>query len=175
MITEEHAGYLINLPKKLIENDILLEEKLIQPQNPFKARFYLASEQEEDYSFFLDVKQSAKQTLKFTLHCQENSGDYGLLRVDFNGRHKNPEIANENVPAAFVPYTGMWLDDYPGHIHYIVNGYKPLVWAIPLEIDPFPVKQVTTFTDITAAFAAFCKVVNVQTKLLVFTQSNLLS
>ncbi|HEV7348335.1 DUF6978 family protein [Telluribacter sp.] len=172
MISEDQARYLIQLPKKLVENNELLDHKVLSPSFPFVARYPL-SDEEEGFSFFLDVWQSAKQGIKFTLHFQENSTHYGLLRVDFNGRHKNPEIANADVPELFRPYAGCWLDDSPGHIHYVVDGYPPLAWAVPLELDPFPTKNIRDFTDITAAFQAFCMVVAVRTEITVITQSHL--
>src|SRR5690606_20877894 len=132
---------------------------------PFKGRFYLISEDDDEFSFFLDVWQSPKRTVKFSLHCQEDTANYGLLRIDYNGGHKNPEVANEHVPDAFRPYTGLWLDQYSGHIHYVVDGYKPLAWAIPLEIDSFPIKSVASFADFSNAFEAFCSSINVETNI----------
>lgn len=172
MITAEQADYLITLPKKIIENEQVLERKNLSPKQPFIDRFYLISEEDTEFSLFLDITQSKKKAIKFTLHYQEDGADYGLLRVDYSGRHKNPETANEHVPESFKPYTGLWLDDYPGHIHYVVDGYAPLKWAIPLEIDDFPVKQINTFADITNSFSSFCKRINIQTDLIISTQSN---
>ena len=163
MITSAQAKYLIELPKKLVEDDILLDNKVVSAREPFQERFYLMSETDDEFSFFIQVKQSAKRAVKVSLHCQEDNAEYGILRIDYNGRHKNPEIANEHVPASFRPFTAQWLDQYSGHIHYVVDGYRPLAWAIPLELDVFPVKKVDAFSDISTAFTEFCKTVNVQT------------
>lgn len=173
MIAEHHARYLIDLPKKIAENEELLDYKLVTLEGPFVARIPLLCEKEEEFSFFIDIWQSAKSQIRFSLHLQEDSVNQGLLRVDFNGRHKNPETANANVPENFRPYTGLWLDEYPGHIHYIVDGYAPLIWAIPLEIDSFPIKRVDKTEDTIAAFQAFCKTIKVQTEITVSNQLTL--
>ena len=77
------------------------------------------------------------------------------------------------MPKDFLPFTGQWLDGYGGHIHYVINGYKPLTWAIPLEIDTFSVKKINEFTNIVEAFHAFCKIINLETKIFVNTQQKL--
>lgn len=172
MITAEQATYLIDLPKMFVKDDEILKRIELNPKNPFVDRFNLLSEEDDQYSFLLVANQSKKRLIKFTLFLMEDGANLGLLRVDYSGRHKNPEITNEHVPESFKPYTGKWLDDYSGHIHYVVDGFAPLQWAIPLEFDNFPVKQITTFADITVSFTAFCKMINVKTKLDINTQTN---
>jgi len=173
MITSKQALYLIDLPKKIVENELVVPSKLIVQDVPFAVRINLLSEQDDEYSFLLEVSQSKRKSLKLTLHLQENEAHYGLVRIDFNGRHKNPEIATENLPLEFVPFAAAWLDEFPGHIHYVVDGYKPLAWAIPLEKDPFPIKEIQTFDDITNAFLAFCRRINIQTKITVREQKQI--
>jgi len=139
MITKQQADYLPDLPKHIVEQDKFLDRKSYSPSLPLEDRLYMASKSDDEFTFFLDIKQSSKQQLKITLHFQEEDASIALLRVDFNGRHLNPEIANDNVPAEFKPYAGKWIDE--SHIHYFVEGYKPLSWAIPLTVDDsYPVK-----------------------------------
>lgn len=69
----------------------------------------------------------------------------------------------DTVPAKFRPFAGKWLDDYVGHIHYVVDGYKPLAWAIPLDMDDFPVKELNGREDYTNTLNAFFKKINLKT------------
>jgi len=111
----------------------------------------------------VNIKESEKKSLKISLHHQDNSTQNGLLRVDFNGRHFNPVDITETVPETFRPFAGQWLDDYAGHIHYVVNGYKPLAWAIPLEVDDFKVKELNGREDYTRTLNAFFQKINLKT------------
>src|SRR5579875_713727 len=133
MITQAQADYLIQLPKLLTENGDYVQSKQYTPALPLRDRLYMASEQDTDFSFFLEITQSTKQHLRLSLHFQEDETSIGLLRVDYNSRHRNPEDVNEYVPEAFKVYAGEWLEG--SHIHYFVQGYKPLTWAVPLEVD----------------------------------------
>ena len=102
MITAEHAQHLISLPKKMIEKDgsksIFLESKSIQFKRPLSERYYLLSEEDNDFSFFLETHQSTKNAAKFTLHCQEDGINYGILRVDYHGRHKTQNKSINTCP-----------------------------------------------------------------------------
>lgn len=46
-ITNEEAEYLLKLPKKVLENDTLLDSLTIDQKFPFNARFELVSEKAE--------------------------------------------------------------------------------------------------------------------------------
>lgn len=161
MISFSQAEQLIKQPKKIMENDQLLSTKDITILSPFSQRFNLVSEIDESFTFLLEVIQGKKNHLKFTLHFMETASNYGLLRVDYNARHKNPEVANEFVVDELKPYTGVWIEE--SHIHYYVQGYKPLAWAIPLDDSDFLVKSLQHSNDIPRAFNAFCQAINVTT------------
>lgn len=120
----KRVQYLIDLPKKVVEGSTLLDQKSILLRSPFQERYPLLSEEDQDFSFFVEVFQSSKNLLKVTFHFQEDNANYGLLRVDYGGRHKNPEVINEYVPETCRPYCGQWLDT--PHVHFAVEGYKPL-------------------------------------------------
>lgn len=124
MITAQQAQDLLDLPKHIVEDDNYLDRKSYVPTFPIDDRIYLASKSDNEFTFFLDIWQSSKQQIKLTLHFQEDDASIALLRIDFNGRHKNPETENNNVPEIFSPYAGQMLDD--SHIHYFIDGYKPL-------------------------------------------------
>ena len=174
MITSEQAKYLIELPKLIIEGEKILGEKTFSPPDPLQDRLYMVSEEDNDFSFFWVIDQRSKNSIKFTLHYQEEDANIGLLRIDYNGRHKNPEIANENVPELIKPFAGIWLDEYPGHIHFVIDGYEPLKWAIPLELDSFPIKNIINYTDIIDALKAFAKKINLRTNLQINAQTKML-
>ena len=171
--TNEEATHLLNLPKMLVENDRLISRTEINPGVPFAFRHEACSQDDMAFSFLIDVKQSAKNSLKMDLHFQEQEHILHLLRVDFFGQHQNPAALNEFVPDFIQPFVGKWFGYDDHHIHYFVQGYNPLAWAIPLTADVFPVKQVVGFESMTAAFLAFLERVNITTEVNVRQQTRL--
>jgi hypothetical protein len=165
MFTNEEALYLIELPKKILHNESLLDDIKITQKFPFNAKYLLGSETDKEFIFLMDVKQSAKFSLKFDLHHPEDQTNIGLLRVDYFGKHKNPEVMNEKVPLVFHNYVGKWFEYSEHHIHFYVEGYRELDWALPLIDDPFPIKNIENNTDISDAFLHFCKRINLVTKI----------
>jgi len=162
MITQSQAQYLLDLPKFLTENGSYLQRKTYSPVLPINDRLFMASEQDTDFTFFLDIFQSSKKHLKLTLHFQEDETSIGLLRIDFNSRHRNPEEINRHVPENLKPYAGQWLDG--SHIHFYIEGYKPLAWAIPLANDAsFAIKQFVEDAQIANIITEFGKKINLQT------------
>lgn len=173
MITQEQADYLLTLPKHIIEGEEVLERKKYSPSFPIDDRIYMVSKGVDEFSFFLEITQSSKNDLKLTLHFQEEDASIGLLRVDFNGRHPNPEIANDKVPDLFRPFAGQWLEE--SHIHYFVEGYKPLAWAIPLKADiTFSVKDFASTNEFRSILQAFGNKINLKTILFISIQMNLI-
>jgi hypothetical protein len=173
MITQDIADYLLGLPKKIIEDEELLETFEFAPRIPIVERLYAASVADKDVSFFIDIKQSSKKILKITLHFQEDNANILLLRVDFNGRHLNPESINDKVPDEFKQFAGKWIEE--SHIHYYVEGYKPLAWAIPLSNDDsFAVKEFNDVNDVGIIIQEFGKRINLQTRIKTIIQSVIL-
>lgn len=172
MITQAQAEYLLSLPKLLTENGDYLQKKSYTPSLPIRDRLFMASEQDTDFAFFLEIFQSSKQHLRLSLHFQEDETSVGLLRVDFNSRHPNPIEINEHVPETMKPFAGQWIEG--SHIHYYIQGYKPLTWAMPLEVDPtFGVKQFTNETQVANIITTFVQKVNLQTQLNIIIQSRI--
>ena len=165
MFTQKESAELIALPKKVVKNKELVDTVDFHLKNG-NERYLLVSEEDLDYSFLLDIKQSEKNRLKITLHFQENDAKIPLLRIDYNGQHSNPAEIIDTLPHRFRPYVGKWFNFDEHHIHYYVEGYKPLVWAIPLADDDFPLKDVTDVNDIWKAATAFSDRINLQTKLI---------
>jgi len=173
MITQEQAEYLLKLPKYIIEGENILELKDYSPSFPIEERIYLISKDDDAYSFFIEIQQSRKNQIKLTLHFQEDDTNIGLLRVDYNGRHKNPESGNSALPNIFKSYIGMWIEE--SHIHYFVEGYNPLIWAIPLNRDEtYPAKRFAGVNDFADVLKTFCNKINIETNLIINVQTKLL-
>ncbi len=170
----ELANYLLGLEKHIIKNKEYVENENILIETPVKLRFLLSSKEDPVQTFLVDIKESDKKSLKISFHHQDDVTQNGLLRVDYYSRHKNPEEILDTVPEHFKPYAGIYLDDYPGHIHYIVDGYSPLAWAIPLEEDEFPVKDIKNIGDVKEALTAFFTKINIKTKITLTAQMRLL-
>jgi len=165
MFTNDQAEYLLKLPKKIIVNDLLVDNiKLIQ-KFPFKEKISLGSQQDLEFSFLLEIYQSEKSGVKISLHHQEDQSKIGLLRVDYNSIHRNPEIITNDLPVKFHKYAGKWFDYNEHHIHYYFQDYKPLAWALPLVDDDFPIKEINNNQDASEAFISFCKRINLLTKI----------
>lgn len=166
VISNEQAEYLIHLKKKVLQNDNVLDNLIINQSFPFNLRLELVSDEDNDFSFLWEITQSSKSTIRISLHFQENESKIGLFRVDYNSGHHNPEIASENLPEKFVPYVGKSFSSEESHVHYHVEGYKSLAWAIPIEDSEVAVKQIPN-TDINNNFVSaiqnFAKIINLKT------------
>jgi len=174
MMNVELANYLLGLDKYIIENQEYIYNKKLVIASPVRLRFILGSPDDPDQSFLIDIKESDKKALKISFHHQDDTTQNGILRVDYYSRHKNPVEILDTVPEHFKPFAGIYLDDYPGHIHYIVDGYPPLAWAIPLEFDDFPVKDIRNVGDISAVLTAFFDKINLKTNVTFIAQMRLL-
>lgn len=164
MFSYEEVQTLIKLPKKVEVNGELKDSLTFDQPIPFIKKFVLFSEDNENVIFLYDIKQSPKYLLKLNLYLIDDETKIGLIRVDYNGQHKNPEIIKDNVPIEFHPYVGKYFDYNEHHIHYYVEGYKTtLDWALPLTVDSFPVKTIHNNNDILDAFYNFNKLINLKT------------
>lgn len=162
-MTVELAEYLLGLDKYVVQDGITMDNFSLDIQYPMRFRLTLSTPDDLDQNLLVDVKESDKKTLKVNLYHQDNSTQNGLLRIDYNSRHQNPMEVIDTVPDKFIPFAGQWLDNYAGHIHYVVDGYKPLAWAIPLEIDLFPVIQLNERVDYIDTLQAFFQKINTKT------------
>lgn len=165
-ISNEQADELLQMPKKVICGNTLLDEITIDQKFGMKSRLELAST-ENDFFFLWDIIHSAKNSLKVSLHYQEDETKIGLLRIDFNSGHKNPETITEDVPTKFHPYVGKVFTNQEHHVHYHVQSFPSLAWAIPLVDDGFEVKELNEghdfYVNFSKAVTQFAKVINLQT------------
>lgn len=168
-ITNEQAEYLLNLPKKVVQNDTLLDKLTIDQKFPFNARFELVSEKDDEFTFLWEIQQSRKNSIRVSFHHQENESKTGLFRVDYNCGHKNPEELTEHVPAKFHQFAGKYFSNNEHHVHYHVQGYKTLAWAIPLTYDNFVIKELNYGVEFNSTFIniikLFAKTVNIETEI----------
>jgi len=168
MFSNNDANYLLSLDKKVFHNDTLTDKLCLTQSFPFQHKFELIAPSDSDYTFLYDINQSAKNQFKLTLYLLDSDTRIGLLRIDFNGQHKNPEMITDKVHKFLHAYAGVFFDYNQPHIHYYVEGYKTtLDWAMPLSDDDFPVKQITKPSDITEAFYAFNKKINLSTNFII--------
>lgn len=170
-ITNEQAEYLLKVPKRVVKNDELLKTLLIEHRFPLNERFELVSETEDAFTFLWAIQQSKKHSIRISFHLQENDSKTGLLRIDYNSAHKNPEVLLNDVPKKFHPFVGKYFSNKEHHIHYHVKGYKSLAWAIPLTADEFEIKELNDGMDFNRTFAdiikLFAKTINVETEIIV--------
>jgi hypothetical protein len=156
MFTQEQADYLLALQK---ETDKGLVVDLSLP----KIRFALKSPDDDEWEFIVDISNSRKKIFKISLHHMETRAKEGLLRVDFNGSHRNPETTSNTVPEVCKPFVGRWFQNEP-HIHIFVEGFRDLAWAIPLsDYNNFDVKLVESSGDFASAIKEFTRRINVTT------------
>src|SRR5437867_1095977 len=106
MFSNSQADYLVKLSKRLERGGIILDNYTINQQFPFQHEFNLISPDDPEYVFLYEVNQSAKNQFKMTLYFMENDAKIGLLRIDFNGQHENPQNISENVPSYLTPFAG---------------------------------------------------------------------
>lgn len=165
MLSAVEINDLIELEKKVFVDRLYYSNFGIDGAAPVRERLILKSEIEDEWLFLWNIEQSAKNFLKLTLHLQENTSYTPLLRVDFNGIHENPPIANSDVPADIAGFANKRFEYSTPHIHIFVDGYKPLAWARPLDTNQFSVKEIKNQTDIYHSIIAFGKIVNLSTNL----------
>lgn len=161
MITQVLAKYLLDLPKEITKGDTnidLLAERI---------RLILVSPEDDDWEFLVEITNNKKKTFKISFHHQENNANEGLLRIDYNSGHRNPEIVNEFVPEPLKKFAGYWFE-YEPHIHLFVESYKDLAWAMPLKdyVD-INVKDIQSSEDYSNAVYEFASQTNIITKFVV--------
>ncbi len=131
-----------------------------------RSNIELYSDEYPELVFKLDINNSSKVHLKLTLHLLENEEKVGITRIDYFGQHRNPVTINEDVPKFLHPYKGAWFDFDSHHIHFQVEGYNNLSWAIPLSDYPDnPFTSINDVRDVYSTVAEFFKFINVVNKI----------
>ena len=169
ILTNEQAHYLLKLPKKMVHEKEVLDDFIMNQVFPFRKRFELVSPDDDEFVFLWEINQSAKDIVRISLHVQDNDSKIGLFRVDFNSGHKNPETKTDSLPERFYPYVGKEFTKDEHHVHYHVEGYKSLAWAIPIINDEFEIKSIEDDKNINYnlinVITLFAKTINIETKI----------
>lgn len=153
MLTNEEAIYLLGL-KKMLTND---KEIIIGNR---KTRLDLVAIEDRNVKFWIELTRNEKILLKTSIHHLETNHYTGLLRIDYKGSHKNPDIVTDKVPDIVLPYIGEYITE--PHIHIYVEGYKPLVWAIPLRKYDFEIKTLDSLHDVNQLLIKFAEKINLE-------------
>ncbi len=170
IISNEQAIALLQLKKKIILNDEVKDRISIQQTYSMNLRYDLVSDDDDEFSFLWEISQSSKNNLRISLHFQEDDSKIGLLRVDYNSGHHNPETAREDLPELFKPYIGKWFSNEESHVHYHVDGYKSLAWAVPIEVTNVQTKEIkadSLNTNFVKAIMEFAQMVNIETVIMI--------
>ena len=161
----EEALNLIELPKWVEdENGEIVKTMTIEQQFPMRFRLHLVSAFDQNKEFLLDVKQSEKFGIRLNFQMMDDA-NWGLARLDYNSNHKNPDVLTDDVPDKFLSHVGE-LFVMKAHLHYHVDGYPQLAWALPLEETEILTKDVKDsdlpqgFVD---AFDSFSTYLHLQT------------
>lgn len=167
MLTTEQAIEFIASPKKIIVDGNLQDLYILNHRFPVDLRFDLCSIDDENLTFMWNIKQSKKMSIRMSLHCQQDDSKIGLIRVDYNSGHKNPEEAAEDLPSIFKPYIGKIFSMNESHVHFHVTGEtQQMLWAIPIEDSEMPIKEFNaSATDIENVILEFAKLINIVTEI----------
>lgn len=165
MFTTEQSQYLLRLPKKVELKGMVQDEITFNQPLPFQEKFTLISSGDEAFVFLYEIYQSKKNHFKLSLYLLDGDTRIGLLRVDFNGQHENPQTLTDKVPISLHPFVGKYFNYSDHHMHYYVEGYKTtLDWALPLTAVDFAIKQINGNHDVLQAFFNFNQLIHLQTK-----------
>lgn len=165
MLSNEQAEFLLMLPKFLVQNDRKLERLSLNQPAIWRGRHNLIGESDGNiFEFLWEIWQGTRNILKMNLHFQEDETKTGLFRVDYWSGHTNPPTLSDKVPAKFHPYMGKHFSVREHHVHYHVEDYPTLAWALPIGQDSFPQKE-TRRENIVEIVEAFAKTIQLQTTL----------
>jgi len=161
MFTNKKVEYLLNLEKRLKN-----PTQVINLNNNLHI-LELYAPTDKEYDFRIDISTNSKIILKASFHHMESNSFIGLLRIDFKGRHSNPNTINEFVPHNIKQYVGRNFDIDEPHMHIFIQGYRPLAWAIPLTDTKFKNKEFKEYEDLSEIIFNFAKEVNLTSKFLI--------
>lgn len=161
MISNQVAEDLLKIPKYVISKNARLSALNFNAPAVWNKKIWLEGDYDGDiYIFLWNIYQSEKVRLQMNLHVQEDDSKIGIIRIDYNKGHKNPEVLLSSVPSKFHPYVGQKIETH--HVHYHVEGYETLAWALPIEVDGFPLKDITDST-IPSIIYSFANTINIST------------
>ena len=162
---KETIDKLLSAEKEILyEEGHFIDNYTINMVFPLKIRIILGVKSDENLQFELCITQSSKIQIKISLHLLNDDSKIGISRLDYNGIHRNPATYNEKTPLELRRYVGKWINE--SHIHYAVDGFSDLAWAIPLKDTDFPIKSIdlmNLYTNFAEAIIAYAKYLNIKT------------
>lgn len=145
MLTQEEAERILAVPKVIVDNKGKMVNSYVLDfahANDFRIGLSESDSIGKDAEYLLRIRVSNKMRTKISLHTQDNGTHFCVFRLDLNGApHTNPEVIHEDIPEKFKPFAGTTIGG--NHVHYHVFGYPSASWALPVEADSFPVKNLT--------------------------------
>lgn len=168
MITTQQAKDFIDAPKTILADGIAVDVFPIVQKFPMRASIQLAVEgMGDEWLFIWQIDQGQKDSLRMSLHCQQYESNIGLIRVDYNRGHKNPEIAPDDLPDFFLPYVGKDFGTKESHVHiHVSSDIQQMQWAIPIEASNIESKEFDASSEsIERAIQAFAKAVHITTEI----------
>jgi len=159
MLTNDEAKYLLGLEKLLFDSDQIIDLK------NKKNRLKLYSPEDTYYNFWLEITSNSKIILKTSIHHLESNTFIGLLRVDFRGRHQNPTEITDALPEELKEFAGKLFGIDEPHMHIYVEGYKPLVWALPLKNTKLKESKIDELADLIDIIVNFAEEINLKSRL----------
>ena len=163
----EEALRLVHLPKWVVDEDgNKIQELSLEQKYPMQFRLHFVSDDDIVRKYLVDVKQSEKMGIRLNFQLMDSS-NWGLARLDYNNNHKNPDELTDKVPVMFHKHVSEYFNK-KSHLHYHVEDFPSLAWALPLEeteIKQKVVENTTMLNDFIAAFYSFMSYLNIQTKI----------
>ena len=151
--TAAEAEVLRRLPKKTREASVVIDLSVR------KTRIDLYAPREPLHDFFIEITRSNKVAFMISLHHQHEPSHEGLLRIDYRGGHQNPVEVTSDVPPLIATFAGrLFIDE--AHIHYPVDGYPSLAWAVPLTTVVPALPTIENTAEIGTAISAFAQLIN---------------
>lgn len=165
MLTTEDAIELIKMPKMILVDGHPQQQFIINQEFPIDIRIEMCAVDNENLSFLWSIKQSKKMSIRMSLHCQQEDSHIGIIRVDYNSGHKNPDEAPDNLPEIFIPYIGKEFSMNESHVHlHITDEVQQMLWAIPIQVSEMHIKTFdASSNDVESVIVEFAKLINVST------------
>ena len=155
VIQKSEIDKWLNLEKQISGRKLINGNKLIFNFSKKDTLQLKLSNKEVDFTFEYKITLNTLAGCKISMHHQENKHYTPIVRIDYNGRHRNPPY-KDDVPMYFKEFSDMWINE--SHIHIYVEGHGSN-WAIPLSKSDFLIKSIDN-TNINSNFATAVQAFN---------------
>lgn len=166
MITTQQAKEFVDADKVIVVDGERVESFTIVQTFPLRMNINLAVKGKGDeWLFTWQIDQGAKDSLRMSLHCQQYESNIGLIRVDYNRGHHNPQVAPDDLPDFLLPYVGKDFGARESHVHiHVSSDILQMQWAMPIEASNIESKTFDASSDsIEMAIQSFAKAIHITT------------